>query len=56
MIIPIVNKIKGQDQTIGTARVLPDGEGVEFYLKPGFSLSDLVKKELAVKLKKLAKG
>lgn len=55
MIVPIVNTIKGQDQTIGTARILPDGEDVEFYLKPGFSLSEAVTKQLTKQLKKLAR-
>lgn len=37
MIIPIVKSIKGQDQTIGTASVTPDGDDVwvEFFLNPG---------------------
>ena len=55
MIIPIINKIKGEDQTIGTARVLPDIDEVEFYLKPGFSLSEAVKKQLTKQLKNLVK-
>ncbi|QJD49790.1 hypothetical protein SEA_CLUBPENGUIN_66 [Streptomyces phage ClubPenguin] len=55
MIVPIVNKIKGQDQTIGTARILPDGGDVEFYLKPGFSLSAEVTKQLTKQLKRLVK-
>lgn len=55
MIVPIVNKIHGEDQTIGTARVLPDGEDVEFYLQPGYSLSSEVMKQLTKHLKKLVK-
>lgn len=55
MIVPIVNKIHGEDQTIGTARVLPDGGDVEFYLKPGFVLSSEVMKQLTRQLKKLVK-
>jgi hypothetical protein len=35
---------------IGTARVL-EGEEVEFYLKPGFSIRDDVKRKLAKQLK-----
>jgi hypothetical protein len=53
VIIPIVKSIKGVDQTIGTARV-PDGGDVEFYLQPGFSLSDAVVKQLTKQLKKLS--
>lgn len=56
MIVPIVNKAKGQDKTIGTARVLPNGEDVEFYLQPGFSLTSEVMQQLTKQLKKLAKG
>lgn len=55
MIVPIVKSVKGQDQMIGTARVLPDGEGVEFYFKPGFSLSEAATKQLKKQLKKLTK-
>lgn len=55
MIIPIVKSIKGQDQTIGTARVLADSDDVEFYLKPGFSLSEEVTEQLTKQLKRLAK-
>lgn len=54
MIVPIVNTVKGQDETIGTARVLPDGK-VEYYINPKFSISDMLKKELAAKLRKMAK-
>lgn len=58
MIIPIVKSIKGQDQTIGTASVTPDGDDVwvEFFLNPGYALSESVKKQLTQELKKLAKG
>lgn len=56
MIVPIVNKVKGQDKTIGTARVMPGGEDVEFYLQPGFSLTSEVMQQLTKQLKKLAKG
>lgn len=55
MIVPIVNRIKGQNQTIGTARVLPDSDDVEFYLKPGFALSEAVMRQLTKQLKKLVK-
>lgn len=55
MIIPIVKSIKGEDQTIGTASVTPDGE-VEFYLKSGYSMTEAVKKQLTEQLKKLARG
>lgn len=55
MIIPIVKSVKGEDQTIGTARVLPEGDDVEFYLQPGFSLSESVIRQLSKQLKKLAK-
>lgn len=55
MIVPIVNKVNGKNQTIGTSRVLPDGEDVEFYLKPGFSLTEAVAKQLTKQLKKLAR-
>lgn len=57
MILPIVNNIKGEDKTVGTARVVPDGDdiSVEFYLQPGFSLSDAVANQLTKQLKKLAR-
>jgi hypothetical protein len=55
MIIPIVKSIKGVDQTIGTARVVPESDEVEFYLKPGYSMTESVKKEMAKQLKKLAR-
>jgi len=57
MIIPIVRKIEGEDQTIGTASVTSDDNDVwvEFFLNPGFQLSDAVKKQLTRDLKKLAK-
>jgi len=52
-----VNNIKGEDKTVGTARVVPDGDdiSVEFYLQPGFSLSDAVANQLTKQLKKLAR-
>lgn len=57
MIVPIVNKIKGEDQTIGTASVQPDGDdySVEFYLKPGYSLAEQVANEMTKQLKRLAR-
>ncbi len=55
MIVPIIQKIDGEDQTIGAARVLPNGEDVEFYLKSEFSISSAVKTEMAKQLKKLAR-
>lgn len=54
MIVPIVKSTKGEDQTIGTARVLPEGD-VEFYLKPGFSMAQAVMAEMTKQLKKLAR-
>lgn len=57
MIIPIVKSINGEDQTIGTAAVMPDGDdvSVEFYLKPGFSMAEAVLGEMTKQLKKLAR-
>lgn len=57
MIIPIVNKIKGKDQTIGTAWVMPDGDNtlVELYLRPGFSMPEAVLAEMTKQLKKLVR-
>lgn len=55
MIIPIVRNVKGEKRTIGTARVLPDSGEVEFYLQPGFSLSEAVAKQLTKQLKKLVR-
>jgi hypothetical protein len=55
VIIPIVKTIKGEDQTIGTARVIPRSKEVEFYLKPGFSLTEDVLRQLTNQLKKLAR-
>lgn len=55
MIVPIVKTVKGQDETIGTALVEPDCDEVVFYLKPGFSMSEAVAKQLTKQLKKLVK-
>lgn len=56
MIVPIIKKINGEDQTIGTARILNGSDEVEFYLQPGFILGDAVKKQLVKQLKKLARS
>lgn len=55
MIVPIINKVNGEDQTIGMARVLLDEEDVEYYMKPGFSMAEAVIAEMTRQLKKLAK-
>lgn len=46
----IIDIFGNKGDKIGTARVL-EGEEVEFYLKPGFSLREDVKKKLARQLK-----
>jgi hypothetical protein len=53
--VPIINRVNGEDQTVGMARVLPDGEDVEYYLKPGFGMAEAVMREMTKQLKKLAR-
>lgn len=48
----IVDIFGSKGDKIGTARVL-EGEEVEFYLKPGFSMREDVKKKLAKQLKSM---
>lgn len=53
MIVPIAIVKHGEDKTIGTASVTPDGE-VDYYLKPGYSMAQQVMDEMTKQLRRLA--
>jgi hypothetical protein len=53
MIVPITVVKHGEDQTIGTASVSPEGE-VDYYLKPGYSMAQQVMDEMTKQLRRLA--
>jgi hypothetical protein len=57
MIIPIVKSVKGEDQTIGTASVISEGDdvSVEFFLRAGFSITEKVKADLTKQFKRFVR-